>query len=71
MDVGTAFRSFAQPLKFVEMEEQILKSGIYRIRKMPDDDDLTYIVEKVSKTILKGISQSLLRYDYQYQWLLA
>ena len=38
---------------------------------MPDDDDLTYIIEKVPKTILKGISQSLLRYDYQYQWLLA
>jgi len=56
-DVGTAFRSFAQPLKFVEFEEQILRSGVYRIRKM-NDDNWTYIIEKIPKTVIKGMLAS-------------
>ena len=40
------------------METQVLKSGVYRIRKK-DDEDFTYIIEKVPKLVRKGKFTSL------------
>ena len=49
------FNTFASPLKFVDMECQVLKNGVYRIRKI-DDENLTYVVERISKLVIKGKS---------------
>ena len=53
-DVGWGGSSFVLPLKFVEMEEQSQPNGSYRLRKLDETNDRSYVVEKVPKVVING-----------------